>query len=95
MQANPPVRVEPKSKKNQRRGCVAIGPARVQTSASSERVLRFDHKEKHMQVLLHTRFGNLLGWAYEAGVPDSYGNSNEPVVTDGDDGPYCHVFFPA
>ncbi|MFC4923619.1 MULTISPECIES: hypothetical protein [Delftia] len=48
-----------------------------------------------MQVLLHTRFGNLLGWAYEAGVPDSYGNSNEPVVTDGDDGPYCHVFFPA
>lgn len=46
-----------------------------------------------IQVLCKTKFGNFLTWPYEAGVPDSYGNSNEVVVTEGADGPYSHVFF--
>lgn len=44
-----------------------------------------------MQVLLKTKYGNLFGQWYDAGKPDIYGNSNEPVVIQGADGEYCVV----
>lgn len=43
-----PVRVEPKSKNDQRHGCAATGPAKAQTRALSMRVLRFDQQESSM-----------------------------------------------
>jgi len=51
------------------------------------------NKEMEMKVLMKTKYGNLFGAWYDAGKPDTYGNSNEPVVVDGEDGPFVHVCF--